>query len=512
MVAARRALDDLYRGHAAEVYRYAYAVLGNHADAEDVTQTTFVNALRALERGERPRKPSNWLITITHNIVRQRFRQQQARPTEVELVRDVAEEPAESDGPVDGGARPRAPADPPEPARGARAARARGAVVRRDRGDPQPHEERARDPPLPRPPLPRGRARERGDVRSGGARPVAAARRPTLPQGAQAAPRSHRRMPGLRAPPGRPRASNGGRSRALPSSRFPSRSRSSKARRAPRRQPGCRRSARPAPGAVVGGGAATGGGFSLGGLAVGGVALKAAVVVAAVSVAGGVGYVGVEKARERSQPRSTPPPQRRSRMRAQRPARSRRRTERQAQSSRSAGAKAATPASAAATKNAPRRSRRRVPHSRPGRARVGSASEHVKPAQAVSEARRRLIRRRRPRLPTSRSAHADKPASAPTAAKPEAKANGPSNGNATAGTETRPTGTSGDGTGQGGAGAGQATVACDTGHARQPGHHRERLRHPRRRQRRRRPRSSVRTAPTRPTTPAAGAKDNDKSK
>ena len=99
MVAARRALDELYRSHAAEVYRYAYAVLGNHADAEDVTQTTFVNALRALERGERPRKPSNWLITITHNIVRQRFRQQQARPAEVELVRDVAQEPEESNGP-----------------------------------------------------------------------------------------------------------------------------------------------------------------------------------------------------------------------------------------------------------------------------------------------------------------------------------------------------------------------------------------------------------------------------
>jgi RNA polymerase sigma factor (sigma-70 family) len=99
IASASRALDDLYRTHVAEVYRYAYAVLGNHADAEDVTQTTFVNALRALERGERPRKPSNWLITITHNIVRQRFRQQQARPTEVELDRDVAQEPLDSSGP-----------------------------------------------------------------------------------------------------------------------------------------------------------------------------------------------------------------------------------------------------------------------------------------------------------------------------------------------------------------------------------------------------------------------------
>ena len=97
---AARALDDLYRAHVSEVYRYAYAVLGNHPDAEDVTQTTFVNALRALTRGERPRKPGNWLLVIAHNIIRQRLRQQQARPTEVELDRDVADGGrADDDGP-----------------------------------------------------------------------------------------------------------------------------------------------------------------------------------------------------------------------------------------------------------------------------------------------------------------------------------------------------------------------------------------------------------------------------
>src|SRR4026208_485834 len=54
---ANAALRALYRHHLGEVYRYTYAVLGNHADAEDVTQTTFVNALRALERGETPAEP-----------------------------------------------------------------------------------------------------------------------------------------------------------------------------------------------------------------------------------------------------------------------------------------------------------------------------------------------------------------------------------------------------------------------------------------------------------------------
>jgi RNA polymerase sigma factor (sigma-70 family) len=97
--AASRALDDLYRRHGADVYRYALAVLGNHADAEDVTQTTFLNAYRALEQGVHPRKPQNWLLTIASNSIKQRFRREQARPREVELDRDVATDGHEDDGP-----------------------------------------------------------------------------------------------------------------------------------------------------------------------------------------------------------------------------------------------------------------------------------------------------------------------------------------------------------------------------------------------------------------------------
>src|SRR3990170_4696552 len=95
-----RALDDLYRKHVGEVYRYAYAVLGNHADAEDVTQTAFVNAFRALERGERPRKPGNWLLAIAHNVIRQRWRQEQSRPLETALVDDVAGPPPDEESPA----------------------------------------------------------------------------------------------------------------------------------------------------------------------------------------------------------------------------------------------------------------------------------------------------------------------------------------------------------------------------------------------------------------------------
>jgi RNA polymerase sigma factor (sigma-70 family) len=50
-----------------------------------------MNAYRALERGERPLKPRNWLIVIAHNVCRQRFRQTARRPMEVAYDEDVAE-------------------------------------------------------------------------------------------------------------------------------------------------------------------------------------------------------------------------------------------------------------------------------------------------------------------------------------------------------------------------------------------------------------------------------------
>ena len=92
-----RAFERLYRKHAGDVYRYALVVMRNESDAEDVTQTTFMNAYRAMERGERPRQPENWLITIAHNVCRQRFRQSQRRPSEVAYEEELAEATVDED-------------------------------------------------------------------------------------------------------------------------------------------------------------------------------------------------------------------------------------------------------------------------------------------------------------------------------------------------------------------------------------------------------------------------------
>src|SRR5215216_4450759 len=70
-----REFERLYRSHVRDVYRYALAVLPTPQDAEDVTQTTFLNAYRVHQAGEAPSSPSTWLIGIAHELCRQRARQ-----------------------------------------------------------------------------------------------------------------------------------------------------------------------------------------------------------------------------------------------------------------------------------------------------------------------------------------------------------------------------------------------------------------------------------------------------
>ena len=80
--------EELYRGHHADVYRAALRELGNAHDAEDVTQAAFADAYRAVLRGTRPQSPRAWLLAISENVCRRRFRTAQRRPRE-ELVDDA---------------------------------------------------------------------------------------------------------------------------------------------------------------------------------------------------------------------------------------------------------------------------------------------------------------------------------------------------------------------------------------------------------------------------------------
>jgi RNA polymerase sigma factor (sigma-70 family) len=83
--------ESLYERYVKDVYRYTLALLRNPADAEDVTQTTFMNAYRAFKRGEEPVTPHNWLIKIAHNACRTRYTRTARRPQEVPLEDKIDE-------------------------------------------------------------------------------------------------------------------------------------------------------------------------------------------------------------------------------------------------------------------------------------------------------------------------------------------------------------------------------------------------------------------------------------
>ena len=69
------------------MYRASLRKLGDHHDAEDVTQTAFLDAYKAILRGTQPDLPRPWLLAIAENVRRRRFRTALRRPRE-EPLRD----------------------------------------------------------------------------------------------------------------------------------------------------------------------------------------------------------------------------------------------------------------------------------------------------------------------------------------------------------------------------------------------------------------------------------------
>ena len=68
--------DDVVRQHADRVYRLAYRLSGNRADAEDLTQETFVRVFRSLA-DYTPGTFEGWLHRITTNLFLDMVRRRQ---------------------------------------------------------------------------------------------------------------------------------------------------------------------------------------------------------------------------------------------------------------------------------------------------------------------------------------------------------------------------------------------------------------------------------------------------
>lgn len=59
---------DLIREHYQKIYRFAYRLSGSAADAEDVTQQTFLTAQTKLHQLREPDHAKSWLFTIARNV------------------------------------------------------------------------------------------------------------------------------------------------------------------------------------------------------------------------------------------------------------------------------------------------------------------------------------------------------------------------------------------------------------------------------------------------------------
>jgi RNA polymerase sigma-70 factor (ECF subfamily) len=80
------ALVDEYAG---TLYRVAYSVLRNSADAEDAVQETYLRVLRHRDTLNEIRDPRVWLVRIVWNVVLDRKRRSKTRP-ETDDIADLA--------------------------------------------------------------------------------------------------------------------------------------------------------------------------------------------------------------------------------------------------------------------------------------------------------------------------------------------------------------------------------------------------------------------------------------
>ena len=76
----RSAFQALVERHKKKVYFLAYDVVGNHHDAEDISQEVFIKMFRSLKTFRRDAKMSSWLYQITVNTSIDHLRRKSSKP------------------------------------------------------------------------------------------------------------------------------------------------------------------------------------------------------------------------------------------------------------------------------------------------------------------------------------------------------------------------------------------------------------------------------------------------
>ena len=90
------AFEQLVCRHQRYVFNLAYRVLGDYAEAEDITQEAFVRAWRGLSGFRGQARFTTWLYRIVHNLCLNRLPGLRRELLQVELLEEVLDDPATS--------------------------------------------------------------------------------------------------------------------------------------------------------------------------------------------------------------------------------------------------------------------------------------------------------------------------------------------------------------------------------------------------------------------------------
>jgi RNA polymerase sigma-70 factor (ECF subfamily) len=88
------ALEQLLRRYQGRIFSYLVRMLGNRRDAEDATQETFVNAIRALKDYREQGQFKSWLFQIAYReglkvVKKRKSRRETAQDSVAEIISDA---------------------------------------------------------------------------------------------------------------------------------------------------------------------------------------------------------------------------------------------------------------------------------------------------------------------------------------------------------------------------------------------------------------------------------------
>lgn len=97
MPGRQRDVERLVEEHYLSLYRYAYRLSGNEADAEDLAQETFCKAQMSLRQLRDPSRVKGWLFSILRNAYLHRVRTEKNHATlSLDLAGDLPEPAGEA--------------------------------------------------------------------------------------------------------------------------------------------------------------------------------------------------------------------------------------------------------------------------------------------------------------------------------------------------------------------------------------------------------------------------------